>query len=211
MRTIKKVFDVYNYDELSEEAKEKVKEWYLNDDCRTDVFSDMCNGDLKNLFDGDLKVQYSLSCSQGDGLNIYGTLYAENIIKCLELHNGGTQLEEFENALTEKEKRIILCYAKECGKIDLPINRHYCYSIADRIDIVNEWMYTLENYSCFKNINVEVLKKFEELVRKIFSKVSKSYEKDGYEFFYEVDEDVLLEECKINEWEFYKDGTFYAA
>ena len=76
---------------------------------------------------------------------------------------------------------------------------------------MNEWMYTLENYSCFKNINVEVLKKFEELVRKIFSKVSKSYEKDGYEFFYEVDEDVLLEECKINEWEFYKDGTFYAA
>ena len=209
MRTVTNIFNVYNYNELSEEAKEKVKEWYLDDDTRVSDFSDMCNEDLKELFRSDLKVQYSLSYCQGDGLNIYGEVEAEEIFKCLEEHRAGTQFAQFENILTEKERKTILHYADECGKIKLEQNRQYSYSLTNYIDIVEEWSYQLENYSYFKNINIEALQKFEKLVKGIFNKLCKDYEKNGYEYFYEVDESEIAECCEANNYEFFEDGTFY--
>ena len=38
MRTVTETYNVYNYNELSDEAKEKAKQWYLDDDTRTYVF-----------------------------------------------------------------------------------------------------------------------------------------------------------------------------
>lgn len=209
MRTATVNYEVYKYNELNEKAKEKVKEWYL-DGQEPFIFSDNCENDLYNLFGkNDLKVQFSLSSCQGDGFNIYGEIDAENILKCLENHNGGTQLEKFENVLTEKEKKTILRYATECGKIKLPMNSHYCYSLADYIDIKEDWGYDLEVYSGYKNINMEVLEKFERLVRDIFETLCKSYEKWGYEYFYEISEEDLEEMCEANEYEFLKDGTLF--
>ena len=160
MRTECVHYNVYQYNELSAEAKERVKEWYLNgqEPC---IFSDDCENDLYNLFGkNDLKVQFSLAYCQGDGFNIYGEIDAESIFKCLENHNGGTQLAKFENVLTEKEKRTILHYATECGRIKLPMNNRYCYSLANYIDIKDDWGYDLEAYSGYRNINMEALEKF---------------------------------------------------
>ena len=36
------------------------------------------------------------------------------------------------------------------------------------------------------------------------------YEKYGYDFFYNVDDEVIEETCEANEWEFLEDGTFFA-
>lgn len=204
--TITKTYDVYKYNELSNSAKEKVKEWYLQGQ-EPFIFSDDCKQDLYNLFgNNDLDVQYSLGYCQGDGFNIYGKIDAENIFNCLEKHNGGTQLAKFENVLTEKEKKTILHYAEECGEIELPMNSRYCYSLADYIDIAEDWEYKLVDY---KNLNTEVIKKFEKLVRDIFRTLCRSYEKWGYEYFYEISEEDLEEMCEVNEWEFLEDGTIF--
>lgn len=206
MRTITKEYNIYTFNELSEEAKEKVKRWYLK--CQdAEIFSWECLEDLESLFGkNDLKVEYSLGYCQGDGFNIYGEIEAKAIFNCLENHNGGYQLERFENVLTEKEKKTILTYAEECGKIQLPMNGRYGYSLASRIDIAEDWEWQLETYSCYKNINVEVLKKFETLVRNIFETLCDSYEKWGYEYFYEISDEDLAEFCEANEYEFYEDG-----
>ena len=165
---------------------------------------------MYNLFEkNSLHVQYDLGYCQGDGFNIYGKISAESIFKCLENHNGGTQLEQFENVLTDKEKRTILHYAEECGEIELPENNHYAFSLADRIYIVYDWTLQLETYSAYRDINKEVLKKFEQLVRGIFSVLCKSYEKIGYEWFYEVDDEEVEEMCEANEYEFLEDGSLY--
>lgn len=206
MRTIIKTYNVFNYNELSEEAKERVKEWYLDDDTRVWDFSDICNENLYNLFKSDLKVQYSLSYCQGDGLNIYGEVEAEKIFKCLDEYRDVKLFEEFENMLTEKEKKTILHYADECGSIKLEENCRYCYSLANCIDVVDEWKYQLENYSCFKNINTEVLQKFEKLVRGIFKKLCGDYERAGYSYFYEIDDKELAEICEANNYEFFENG-----
>lgn len=209
MRTITKHYQVYKYNELSEDAKEKVKQWYL-DGQLAEFFTKDCMEDLYNLFgENDLEVQYSLAYCQGDGFNIYGTINAENIFSCLENNNGGCQLEKFKNVLTDKEKRTILNYQSECNNIELPYNNRYCYSLSDRIDIANDWEYDLEWYSAYKNINVKVLEKFEKLVRDIFSTLCASYEEAGYEYFYEVSSEDLQEYCNANEFEFYQDGKLF--
>lgn len=208
MRTITVAYNVYKYNELSENAKEKVKQWYLNGQ-EEYIFTDDCKQDLENLFGkNNLIVQYSLGYCQGDGFNIYGTIDAKSIFNCLEKHNGGTQLERFEDVLTDKEKKTILAYAEECGAIELPMNRHYCYSLADYVDIVEEWAWRLE-YADYRDINEEALKKFEKLVRDIFYTLCRSYEKQGYEYFYEISEEDLEEACEANDWEFLEDGEIF--
>lgn len=202
-------YKVYKYNELSAEAKERVKQWYL-DGQEAYIFTDDVTENLKCLFgDNDLKVQYDLAYCQGDGFNIYGEVDTENIFKCLEEHRAGKQLVKYENMLTEKEKKTILHYAEECGKIKLPYNNRYCYSLADYIDIVDDWEYQLENYSSYKNINKETLKKFEELVRGIFGTLCRSYEEWGYEYFYEIDEEDLEEICEANGYEFLENGKIF--
>ena len=209
MRTATVEYEVYKYNELSEDAKEKVRQWYL-EGREPFIFTEDCEMDLENLFGkNDLKVQYSLGYCQGDGFNIYGKIDAEAILKCLENHNGGSQLEKFENVLTDKEKKTILNYANECGEIELPCNNRYCYSLASHIDIADEWEYQLENYSEYKNINKEVLEKFENLVQGIFEELCDSYEKQGYEYFYEISEEDLEEICEANEYEFLENGKIF--
>lgn len=208
MRTAMIEYDVYKYNELSETAKEKVKQWYL-DGQEPFIFTDDCKMDLYNLFGkNNLDVQYSLASCQGDGFNIYGGIDAESILNCLESHNGGTQLKRFEDVLTEEEKKIILEYAEECGEINLPMNRRYCYSMADYTDIAEEWAWRLE-YADYTDINEELLVKFERLVRDIFTELCRSYEKQGYEYFYEITEEDLEEMCEANGYEFLEDGTIF--
>jgi hypothetical protein len=211
IETVTTEYKIYKYNELSDEAKENVKEWYLESFHDADCFSEICENDLYNLFgDTNLNIQYDLRYCQGDGFNIYGEINAESIFNCLENHNGGTQLEQFENVLTDKEKRTILHYAEECGKIELPMNNHYAYSLADRIDIVDDWTFQLETYGAYRDINEEVLKKFERLVRDIFSVLCEYYEKIGYEWFYdEVSDEEVEEICEANEYEFLEDGSLY--
>ena len=209
MRTATVEYQVYKFNELSAEAKEKVKQWYLEGQ-EPYIFTDDVKEDLRCLFgNNDLEVQYDLGYCQGDGFNIYGKVDTENIFKCLEEHRAGTQLAEFENMLTDKEKKTILHYANEVGKIELPINNHYCYCVASHIDIADDWEYQLENYSHYTNINKEALEKFESLVKGIFKTLCKSYEKWGYEYFYEIDEETLDELCEANGYEFLANGKIF--
>lgn len=206
MRVETMEYKVYKFNELTAEAKEKVKQWYL-DGQEAFIFTEDCKQDLYNLFgETGLDVQYSLASCQGDGFNIYGRINAKNIFDCLEKHNGGKQLAQFEDMLTEKEKKTILHYASECGAIEIPMNNRYCYSLADYIDIADAWEYNLYG---FKNINVDTLKKFENLVKGIFHTLCNAYEKWGYNYFYEVSEEDLEDACNANGWEFLEDGTVY--
>lgn len=200
-------FNLYKYNELSEQAKETVKEWYLNgkEPC---IFTDYCLEDLKNTFgDNDLKVQYSLNSCQGDGLNIYGSVNVENIIHYLK----NCPRKKHENVLTNEEIKTLLLYNKWCSDISLQYNLNYSYSLADRIEFAEEWKNELEWMDSTNEnvINISLLEKFEKLVRDIFTLLCKEYESDGYDYFYETSEEELTETCEANEWEFLEDGSFY--
>lgn len=207
MKTITKEFTVYSYDELDETAKEKVKRWYL-DGQEAETFTEMCENDLVYLFpESTLEVQYSLSCCQGDGFNIYGKVNLQDIFNILENGSSPFNVKDFET-FTEKEKRTLAFYYNYCD-IELPENdTRYSYCVCEYINLFNDWEYELENQR-FKNINKETIQKLENAIIYIFGNLCKIYEENGYNYFYEVDEKTLSEYCSENGIEFLEDGSIF--
>jgi len=89
MKTIETV--VYNFDELTKEAKEKaIQKYYEQEDysfLSDDLYDQFCVLAEENGITYDaIKLLYSLSCSQGDGLCFTGTI-RKNGINLFLTHN----------------------------------------------------------------------------------------------------------------------------
>lgn len=212
MKKVIRIYNVYDYAELSEEAKEKAKEWWL-DGQEPEIFTENCEEDLRNLFpNSDLKVQYSLGYCQGDGLNIYGELDPLDVIDMLREKKCGDTFSEENKSFTEKNEKTIKAYVKMFNfKISLPMNRSgYTYCIADRTDFADEWIEELE-FNNFRSIKTGVIRKFEHTVALIFDKLAVQYEENGYEYFYEISDEDMEEICEANEYRFLKNGTYFVA
>lgn len=212
MEVVIREYKVYNFSELSEDAKEKVKQWYLDDDFRPQEFENIYTEDLHYLFNNsDLKMQFSLSYCQGDGLNIYGKLDLMDVFAVIrDTDHSGEQFKQYKDLFSEHEQKTIEAYMEACGReIELPYNRHYCYCIDDRVDFADEWIEILE-YCRYKNIQIDTIRKMEKLVGMMFENLSATYEKYGYDYFYNADDEVVNETCEANGWRFLEDGTFFA-
>lgn len=210
MKTVTREYKVYSYSELSEEAKEKVKRWYL---CGRDAedFTSILMEDLKDLFsNSDLKLQYSLSYCRGDGLNIYGKLDLMDVLLMVKENKAGDYMAKLENTLTENEIKTIKAYINVCGsEIELPYNKTgYYYCVADRTNFSEEWIEKLK-YQMYKNIKVNTIRKLENIVIFMFEILASHYEKYGYDYFYKVDEKSMIEFFEDNGWVFLEDGTFF--
>jgi len=200
MRTVSINYDVYKYQELSEQAKDEAKRWYLEGK-DANWFKDDCDIWLSETFpNSKLEVQFSLSSCQGDGLNIYGNVDYNDIYAVIV---------ESSAKFTEKEKKYIAWFIKEFASdykmIENP-RYGYCYSCM--------WNFT-ENiiedmeYNNIRGIKYDVLKKFNEVVKEHFEKLCSDFERDGYSYFYEVDDDEMIDMCEANEWEFTADGKIF--
>lgn len=101
MRTVTKSYNIYSFSELSLEAKEKVREWYLEGQ-EAFIFTENCEWRLSEFFPkSDLKVQYSLSYCQGDGFNIYGTIRLDEIFEKIQDHFSEKEIRFFKWAFRE--------------------------------------------------------------------------------------------------------------
>lgn len=211
MEVVTREYKVYNFSELSEDAKEKAKQWYLDDDFRPQEFENIYTEDLRYLFNNsDLKMQFSLSYCQGDGLNIYGKLDLMDVFAAIrDTDHSGEQFEQYKDLFSEHEQKTIEAYMEACGReIELPYNRHYCYCVDDRVDFADEWIEILE-YCRYKNIQIDTIRKMEKLVGMMFENLSATYEKYGYDYFYNADDEVVNDACEANGWRFLEDGTFF--
>lgn len=212
MEIVTREYKVYNFSELSEDAKEKAKQWYLDDDFRPQEFENIYTEDLHYLFNNsDLKMQFSLSYCQGDGLNIYGKLDLMDVFAAIrDTDHSGEQFKQYKDLFSEHEQKTIEAYMEACGReVELPYNRHYCYCVDDRVDFANEWIEILK-YCRYKNIQIDTIRKMEKLVGMMFVNLSATYEKYGYDYFYNADDEVVNEVCEANGWRFLEDGTFFA-
>lgn len=128
MRTATVEYKVYTFAELSESAKEKVRQWYLEGQ-EAYIFQDDCEMWLGELFpNSELKVQFDLGYSQGDGLNVYGIMNLNDMYNQIQKRKPGI--------FTEKERKALEWYLKEYGAdVKLKGNWRYCYCIADSYDL----------------------------------------------------------------------------
>lgn len=206
MQQLIKIYNVYSYSELSDEAKEKAKEDYLNDYCRSEALTNIYMEDLKNIFpNSDLKIQWSLNGCQGDGVNIYGNL---NINDIFNLPNV-TDMKWIGDELTEKEIRTMKFYMSEYQEdIILPMNRRYCYCYINHIDFSADFYSALENIG-IRNINSNVLCKIEGIIRKVIKELCNRYERIGEDYLYNISDEEMEETSEANDWKYFKDGSFF--
>lgn len=198
MRTMTMEYKVYRFSELSEEAQEKVKDWYL-DVCRdTDDFSNWCEEYLLEKFPhSELKVQYSLGYCQGDGLNIYGRLDLEDAYNLIK------------GIFTEKEQKFFAHVFREFSSyFKMEQNNRYCYCICDRYDYTEDIVFDME-ISCYRNIRYDLLEKFNKEVGDYLCDICSNFEQDGYNWFYEANMSDIEDFCEANDYEFLEDGTLF--
>lgn len=199
MRTITVKHNIYNYSELSTEAKERVKKDYIEDLGKLAfIFTDNCNDRLNELFpNSDLKVQYSLSYCQGDRrLNIYGNLNLNDI------------LENIKEKFSEKEIEYIKCCLDEFGSdFKMPCATHYNYCICDRHDYTAYLIEELENNQVKEYM---ILYNFDGYIKNYMTNLCKEFESEGYDYFYpELTDEEMEEIADDNSWEFYENGRIY--
>ena len=211
MRKIQVVtdYELYKYEELDSKGKEKAKRKYLDEQDEYE-FTDMVEADTTLVFpNSKLKVQYSLSYSQGDGLSVYGSLDFEDIFNILK-GNDYPSLTESIVPFTEKEIKTLMFYANENGSLNVDVDWRYpffcdwCYNFAD------DWIDTFE-CDGLSSIKTDLICRFEKTVKTIMKRYCKEWEDAGYKFFYEIDDESMEEISEANNWEYLADGTLYVA
>lgn len=200
MRTITTVVTttLYTFDELSDNAKARVREQYLNSQ-DAEQFADDCKMYLDELLpNSNLDVQFSLNCCQGDGFNIYGKFSLIDLANVLE------------DKFTEKEKRFLKWAFEETGinYYKMPMNRRYCYCTAYMHDFTEDLFDALE-YDGMRDIRKDTLEKMTREAISYIENLCKSFENDGYEYFYEAPDDTLAEWANDFEYEFTENGDIY--
>lgn len=196
MKTITITKKVYNYNELSDEAKARAKSDYLDDYTRTEDFYEMQRDSLASLFPhSGLDLQFSLASCQGDGANIYGKFALIDFLPLWEA--------------SEKEKRTIAFYINESiDTYKFSENNRYCYSckFLDKKyidDFIDEFVEELK----IKNIKIDIIQRFFNDLLDYFDNLDKTIERQGYDYLYNIDDDEFSDICVWNDWEFLEDGT----
>ena len=198
MRTIIIEERVYSFSELSEKAKERAIQDFINTGIQDEDFYECLECAACETFGDDISVQMSLSFCQGDGINVYGNVDVEKIL----LDN--------KDYFSEKEYKALIWYDNQ-GYLDifLPYNRHYCYCIADRIDNGKDIAEDIARCYSLRNINDSAIEKLRNLIVDKVEEFCNERERDGYDYICEVSEEEFLEMAEANEWEFLEDGTLY--
>lgn len=211
MRKIQVVtdYELYKYEELDSKGKEKAKRKYLDGQDEYE-FTDMVEADTTLVFpNSKLKVQYSLSYSQGDGLSVYGSLDFEDIFNILK-GNDYPSLVEGIDLFTEKEIKTLRFYANEEEALNVDVVGRYPFFREWVYDFAEDWIDTFEGDG-LSSIKTDLIYRFEKTVKTIMQRYCKEWEDAGYKFFYEIDDESMEEISEANNWEYLADGTLYVA
>lgn len=200
--------NAYEFSELSQDAKEIAKHWYLENSEREIDFRDIILTDLADYYYLESPdVQFSLAGCQGDGVNIYGSIPLESFKKAAQSEEARNFPGVFLPKYTEKEWRTLEHYADICGDIFLPYNRHYCFPLSSQIDIFEDWTEKLQDAG-FRSINKPLLRRFERDFQAWHRSLCGYYERFGHDFLYNIDDDEMSEICGSNCYYFDIDGHF---
>ena len=208
MKEITRIEKIYDFDELSDSAKETARRNYLDQFRDADDYSTFCVDDLANNHfpDSDLKVEFSLSSCQGDGFNIYGKMDLKDAINFV--------MQRRKEKVEKKSKKFVrfLKWLSEQGyTIELPNNRmKYSYCYVECADYDYQILDCLEQdgYTSGYKEKENFLEYFDLMFKNCIKELCKEYEKDGYKYFYEVEDEEIKEIWDANEYlGWYEDGS----
>lgn len=206
MRTfdVTKEYTVYNYCELSDTVKDRVKGNYLEVYRTWEDFQNMLKESLDTRFErSPLSVNFDCSCCQGSGLNIEGSLEFSDIL----------QIEEICNKFTEKENRALYFYFEGCyiKPYEFYENRRYScsYKYVDRQYLASHILYELEENN-ISNINTDLVERVSDAILDYMEKLEKYFYDCGMKYFYEISDEDMEEISNEYGWEYLEDGTIWS-
>lgn len=205
--TITKTY--YSYDELSDTAKEKVKQWYIDDPLRNDFLYDDITLDLRQIFPAsELDVIYQLCYCQGDGLSMTGRIdWTDMLDAPAKVGKAG-----FWNNYTEKEQRRLKWYLPKMSDYYLrnrytrDVNSIMYLHIGDAGEIARDYAEEITTYYGWRDVDARIIKRFLVDAFGLLETLESEYAEHGYKFLYEPDEDEISEMCEVNGWEFDENG-----
>lgn len=195
MRIITKEFKVYKYKELSEKAREKVKQDYM-EHLNPNDFTYTVIEDLKNIGLQNLRPYYSLRDCQRDGLCLSGHIDFNEITPELK------KLFFKDFILSDYKIFKIL---KEYSRIDFNHIGSYYHKYSVDIDIYLHGDLSPKKYQNHRKLADKLIKNIKEW----YMDKCDEYEKWGYEFFYGISDEELQDFCDDIEYEFLEDGTIF--
>jgi hypothetical protein len=190
MRTIRT--KVYLFNELSEESQQNAIEKEKNN---LEIFLDSFNENAidkitEHGFYDDIKIQYSLSYSQGDGFSFSCKRIKSNIL-----------LDFFIEILGKDKEKTAKIIIENCNFECNGNKSNYCYASAFDIDY-----YT--NSHC-PNVD-EIIKKVCTKLEIYYLNLCKDLEKQGYEELeFQYLDSTIKENLIANNYEFTKDGNLF--
>jgi len=191
MRTVET--KVFLFNELNEYAKEVAIENFRNSrEIFLDFFNDNAIEQIEELgFYGSVKLQYSLSNCQGDGLSFSCKGFDESFL-----------LPIFAEILGKGKEKTVKAIMANCSFVNTGNSGHYCFASKSDID------YYFDSYkSDYLNISNMVTKVCEKL-EDIYIELCKDLEKQGYvDIDYQYSDEAIIEDIEANEYEFEEDGT----
>lgn len=203
-KTVTREFTVYSFSELSEEAKERARQDYLEWNRCPEDFQDIMDYDLTELFPAsDLKLAFEVSFSQSDFMGIYGNLSLIDAINIVSI--------EFKNDFTEKEIRFLKWAVSEYPRnVELSGNsrKFRRYGIAWDSDLISDLEYDLE-YDNIRDIRYKTLEKFETKLTGFLEELCKAYFSEAEKYFYEADDSEVEEWAEDNDYYFTENGKFF--
>lgn len=195
MKEITRIEKVYDFNELSDTAKENARMKYRENFRESYMFTEICEEKMKEDFpNSKLEVQYSLSYCQGDGLNVYGNFAISDIIRFVK-----EKYEDYNELFNKQEKRFADYLEKQDIEITNRCNNHYSYYISKADDIRYYVELEMEgNY--YRDIPYNTIECIANMFNDCFKKYCKEMEDDGYSFFYEVEDEEIIETWEANEY-----------
>jgi hypothetical protein len=207
MRTIQKT--VYNFNELSDEAKEKAINSFRNDpidfEFEADSVMDNWKERLQEIGFEDAEIQYSGFYHQGDGASFVSDIDIHKVfnamVQCDKINREKVLL--YNKVLYMDELKIV-----ELLYMVYRIDSRYCHENTVAVDsdsefYLNECPDAYDYFDkIFEQLRDDIQDYVHELCQEIFFDLRRSYE-------YIQSDEYISETICINEYEFYEDGTMY--
>lgn len=184
---------IYNFEELSDKAKEKARDWWKNDgldEHERDSITESFQEKLEKLGLPTEKVCWGLSCCQGDGVAFYGNVDIEDYLT--------------KNKLKTTYKELLNNGDVLIWDVEIYNNNHH-YNHYNTMSI----RYNLD----YNQITDELEELAEELTDHILShikEISKDFETSGYKQIDYYNSDEYVDEViTANEYEFTENGDHW--
>ena len=196
MRT--EALHIYTYEELSDEAKAKARDWYRKND--DNEYSEFVIDDAKEvaaLMGWEIdKIYWSGFSYQGDGACFEGIMrYNKRCAKLVKAHTNDEELNRIAKAWQSLQRRNF--YALEAS---VKHRGHYYHEMCTVFDCED----TRSNYGWMQNPEAEddIKEIARDFMRWIYRQLKTEYE-------YSVSDEVVAENITANGYEFTEDGEIH--